>query len=350
MSFADQPTETPSSMHTFAEAFSEPPTETPPSASLGRNDNRISEENKFGWVDGEWQLRNNSLKKQSGWVSEGGLRYKTVPIVESKLPSGVYTFAETDHGMFFEKQMFSSDEAVRLPGLPCDLILNQILNFWDSKELYQKYGLLHKRGIMLYGTPGCGKTSIIRLLCNEILSIGGIVFSISSYQRASVFCRIFRNSEPTRPILTIQEDMEGIFEGSNGADEVKAALSFLDGQDQVNNIVHVASSNQPEKIADRFIKRPGRFDLVIGINEPTDETREAYLRHVCKDQIAPDQLHELVRKTNGLGLVYLREIAASYLCLDIPIDETINRMKSNFKTKVFKNKQNSPCGYQLGYE
>jgi SpoVK/Ycf46/Vps4 family AAA+-type ATPase len=151
--------------------------------------------------------------------------------------------------------------------------------------------------------------------------------------------------------MTILEDIEGIFRGDQGNREVKAALSLLDGQDQVNNITHIATTNQPEELADRFIKRPGRFDLVIGIHAPSAETRRGYLQHVTKEQIPADKLEELVGKTEGLSLAYLREIASTFLCLDMPIEETLTRLQKNFKMKGLTSKTRAAkLGFSIGYE
>ena len=317
----------------------------------------VSEDIVSQWtmIDGKWTKNEKEIAEfkklvNNGWVSQSGSSFCAAPYIEKILPPNVYTFRKSDQGLFFDRQFFPSDIPILLPGLPCKLIVDQINTFWNKKEEYEKYGLIHKRGIMLYGVPGCGKTSIVRLLTDEIIKLGGVVFAINDFQTASEFCTAFRRSEPERPILTIQEDIEGLFTGDEGAAQIKAALSFLDGQDQVSNIVHIATTNEPEKIADRFIKRPGRFDLVIGIHEPKEETRRAYLQHVCKNQIENEQLEVLTKKTEGLGLAYLREIAASYLCLGIPIEDTLERLKKNKKTGTFKNKNSKQMGFTIGYE
>lgn len=311
--------------------------------------------------DGQWVNDKNSElvdlafsqvtgESKAGWVSETGFKFKKVTLVEHKLPAGVYSFFESDNGRFFEKQNFPTDKPVSLPGLPCEHILNQIKMFWDKREVYHQHGLLHKRGILLYGSPGCGKTSIIRLLCDEIIKADGVVFSIDSFQKAATFVSEFRQAEPERPILTIQEDIEGFFDGTAGADELKAALGFLDGENQTDNIVHLATTNEPEKLADRFIKRPGRFDLVIGLHAPLRETREAYLRHVDPN-LDSVVLQEIVEKTDGLSLAYLRELISTHVCLGIPIDETLSRIRTDSKKKILKNKKSEEkFGFTVGYE
>lgn len=306
------------------------------------------------YVDGEWvrdeaKYAKNLEARKGGWTSDTGARFRAAGMVKDILPSDVYVFRDTESGRFFEKRQFPSDDVAYLPGLPCDYIVNQINEFWKKGAIYQKYGMVHKRGILLYGPPGCGKTSIVKLLCNDLIKKNGVIFSISDFRDAENFVADFRRVEPDRPILTIQEDIEGLFEGKEGAEQIKAALSFLDGQAQVNNIVHIATTNQPESLADRFIKRPGRFDLVIGLHEPTAETREAYLKYIFKNMVSESDLKKLVDETSGLGLAYLREVAATYLCLEIPIAETLKRLHSNKKMKSLK-VDDKKLGFTIGYD
>lgn len=283
-----------------------------------------------------------------GWASDDGNKFRSVSRIEKTLPPGVYKFVQIQGVPFFYPIKFQSDIPLDLPGLPSHYILDQIKTFWKKAEEYKKYGLIHKRGILMYGPPGCGKTCIIRLLSDHIIALGGIVFCIESFEDAGHFVRTFRNAEPERPILTIQEDVENVLRGDDRADEIKAALSFLDGQDQVNNIVHVATTNEPELLADRFIKRPGRYDLIIGVHPPSKETREAYLKAVCKNEIPQAALVEIVDKTEGLGLSYLRELVASHLCLNISIDETLKRLRANFNAKKLGDSK-TQVGFTVGW-
>jgi energy-coupling factor transporter ATP-binding protein EcfA2 len=286
--------------------------------------------------------------KQSGWAVTKGT-FRSVEDVRATLPPGLYTLDIEDGHKLYTPVTAPADEAVDLPGLPSKYLMDQIKLFWSRADRYAKYHLLQKRGILLYGEPGCGKTSLINLLTKDLINIGGVIFLIDDFATAAVCIQHFRSVEPTRPIMTVMEDIEGTFSGDQGNREVKAALSLLDGQDQVDNITHVATTNQPELLADRFIKRPGRFDLVIGIHAPVAETRAAYLKYITQGQISEEHLKELVNKTDGLSLAYLREIASTYLCLDIPIEETMARLQKNLKLKSLKSKNNQ-LGFSIGYE
>jgi hypothetical protein len=298
-----------------------------------------------GWLP---LKKETSQNKKHGWALGNG-SYRSVDDVRRVLPPGLYTLDVEDGHKVYSPVTAPADEAVDLPGLPSKYLMDQIRLFWSRADRYEKYHLLQKRGVLLYGEPGCGKTSIISLLSRDLIKIGGVIFLIDDFDTANICIQHFRQIEPSRPIMTVMEDIEGTFSGDQGNREVKAALSLLDGQNQVNNITHLATTNQPELLADRFIKRPGRFDLVIGIHAPEAETRAAYLKYVTQDQISEEDLKHLVDKTEGLSLAYLREIASTYLCLDIPVDETLERLQKNFKLKTLK-KNSTRLGFSIGYD
>lgn len=280
------------------------------------------------------------------YIKSGSVYQAATDADTERLPSGMYSCWEDMHGKtFFNPIPAPSDDAINLPGTPTEYILQQIKTFWSAGAKYEEYGLLRKRGILMYGPPGCGKTCIIRQLCQELYKADGVVFKIDDFRNIGKYISVFRKHEPARPIMTLMEDMEGIFVGDAGKIQEKSALSFLDGQDQIDNVVHIGTTNHPTEIADRFIRRPGRFDVVIGIHPPGQATREAYIRSLWDSKISEDIIQELVSKTDGLALSYLRELAASYLCLGIPLDETINRLRSNSKDKII-----NKTGYSIGFD
>lgn len=287
---------------------------------------------------------------KSSW-SVAGDTHKVVQESVPKLPAGVYAHNIDGYGQITTKVVVSkSDDMFDLPGLPTRYILDQIELFWSKKEAYKKFGFIQKRGIMLYGPPGCGKTSVTNLLKDQIVKRDGVVFLANNgFSTLTAGIDELRKVEPERPIMTLAEDLESYLEsssGSNNGSAERAALALYDGERQVNNIVHVATTNKPDLLSDRFIRRPGRFDLIIGLFSPTRETRTAYLKAICNGHLPEKQLQEMVRMTEGLSLAYLRELVSTFLCLGIPLEETIPRLRE-IQTKKYPTKGRT--GYVMGF-
>lgn len=279
-----------------------------------------------------------------------------VPVVvghSGPLPPGVYSsyISGLTGDRIFTKSNVSSDSVFELPGLPIKYILDQVQVFWSKAAAYEKYGFLQKRGILMYGPPGCGKSSIVGLLRKSVLDLGGIVFVPESgvgFGNLSGTLAAFRELEPNRPIMTLVEDIETLLESSNGsnvAESEKAALALYDGENQINNVIHIATTNKPDAVADRFIRRPGRFDVVIGIHSPTRETRDAYLQTICNGHLTDAQRKNILDQTDGLSLAYMREIASTYLVLGVPLEETIARLRMQAKKKF----SSSKTGFTIGF-
>jgi hypothetical protein len=92
------------------------------------------------------------------WSKRNG-SYRPVGHTQDKIPAGIYEIDNDNSGWFLSKVKFPSDNLLRLPGMPIEFILNQIDTFWKREKMFKDTGLLHKRGILMYGPAGCGKTS-----------------------------------------------------------------------------------------------------------------------------------------------------------------------------------------------
>jgi ATPase family associated with various cellular activities (AAA) len=273
------------------------------------------------------------------------------PIVNSysRLEAGVYYLWESSNGVIFEPNQQFNDPVLDLPGLPNKFIRDQVEEFWKNEHKYREHGFVHKRGILLYGPPGNGKSSVIASLVKNLIEQDGIVITVSRFSMASGAIQNLKKIEPQRKLMLLMEDMDTLLSGDYKTEE-PYALSLLDGQAQVNGVVFIGTTNYPEQLADRFIKRPGRFDLIIGMGNPAKEAREAYLTHILP-HVPKETIDFLAEKTEGLSLSYLREIAASYLCLNVPIEESVNRLKTNYEAKLKGSGFSMrTLGFTLGYE
>ena len=90
----------------------------------------------------------------------------TFPVLEP----GYYTIDEsTSIGMYFVKENVELNKLYRLPNAATDLVLNDISKFWTLEDVYKKYNRVFRRNYLLYSAPGTGKTSLINLMCAELI-------------------------------------------------------------------------------------------------------------------------------------------------------------------------------------
>lgn len=104
-------------------------------------------------------------------------------------------------------------------------------------------------------------------------------------------------------------------------------LALLDGENQVENIVHIATTNYPEILGARIVNRPSRFDERILVGMPTALARQTYLSRTTFG-LSLKELDRWVKDTDGLSIAHLRELAAAVLCLEQPYDQVIQRLKA----------------------
>ena len=88
---------------------------------------------------------------------DGNKFYATGSTVPT-LPPGVYAARVESRGVLFEKKSLAFDELLRLPDTRSDEVVEEIRRFWGLKEAFRAHGFVHKRGFLLFGPQGGGKT------------------------------------------------------------------------------------------------------------------------------------------------------------------------------------------------
>ena len=262
--------------------------------------------------------------------------YVTVP----KVPAGVYEIGwNSNMGTHtLKKQPFKTDELYHLPSYEITDILLDIDNFWNRADNYKKYNYIHKRGILMYGEPGCGKSGIIQLISQQLIEKDGIVINVKDEEdvdKFTSFIATFRKVEPNRPLVVLLEDIDSLA-GENRYQTARL-LNILDGVKQIEGVVYIATTNYPEKLQERITNRPSRFDRRYKVELPNEEIRRAYIQlKLNDDDLKNIDIEEWIKKTEGMSLSHLKEVVISVIVMGRSFEETMDNLEGLKKAPKIK--------------
>jgi hypothetical protein len=269
-------------------------------------------------------------ENHSQWALGGNGRFMPVGATEPNLPSGIYEPFAVPGMWGLEQTKVSSDGIYLLPDMATEIVLNEVKKFWESEDKYRAHKLLYKRGVLLYGAPGGGKTVAVKLLMNELVQRNGIVIIAQNINLTVMCLKAIRRIEPKRNLIVVLEDVDEII-NFNGESLV---LSMLDGENNIDNVLHLATTNYPERLGARITNRPSRFDRKIEVGMPNADSRKVYLEAATNKGISETDLTTWVTDTEGMSIAHLRELVAAVYCLDQPYPEVIERLKEMAKFVV----------------
>jgi len=264
------------------------------------------------------------------WMAaDGGQRFYSCERSQPQIPPGQYDM-EYDHSRgepYFEIKESITDDLITLPDSASEEVIAAVEDFWTKKDLFRKYGFLWKRGVLLWGPPGSGKTCTVEVIAQNIVKAGGVAMYMKDPNFGSFALDAFREVEPNRPMVVMMEDIDSIINNYGDA----AILNLLDGKDQIENVLYIATTNYPEQLDKRIRNRPSRFDIVKLIDMPSPEARAEFLRvknhHRFGEGNNSLQLEKWVAETEGFSVAHLKEVIISVEVFDVPFDATIRRLR-----------------------
>ena len=257
------------------------------------------------------------------WAVMPGGRFRACEHTVERLPAGAYQCRCDDGGNgLFEQHKLEVDELIDFSGSLASQLLEEIERFWTIGDRFRKYGFLHRRGYLLHGKQGSGKSSLIHLVISRAVAQDNVAFFCEHPGAFAECVSQFRAVEPDRPILCIFEDIEAIIRYYGDG----VLLQWLDGNLQVDKAVSLATTNFPEKLDRRITSRPRRFDRVLRIDSPDAALRDAYYARKLPE-LSTAQRRRWVKLSDGLSFAGLAELIISVCCLNKNLAQTAAQLK-----------------------
>ena len=192
----------------------------------------------------------------------------------------------------------------------------------ERVDVAKELGLAAKRGVLLYGSPGVGKTTVGRALAhrlgNKFFLIDGTVISGTRDFYQQIF-RIFHGAKDNAPSILFIDDSDVLFEDSDESGLYRYLLTMLDGlasEDSANVTVILTAMNIGS--LPPALVRSGRVELWLEMTLPDADARRAILADrlaQCPDQLRKVELDPIVDSTEGLTGADLKRVVSDALNL-----------------------------------
>lgn len=248
---------------------------------------------------------------------------------------GVFT-AEVNRYGEFENFKFHEQPKV-FPLLPSQELenLQEYLDKFLSEdyiEMSKKAGIPRRSGLLLYGTPGIGKSNYINYALNlAIEKNSACVFNFDTLHKLRIsipFLKDLRNIQDNL-FVVVFEEMDELINGQEGEAVIK---NFMDGINSIDNCLILATTNYLERIPDSLKKRPSRFRKVLEIKQTGDVNKLKDWLSMTYKNFLPNITPEECESLHGL-------------CLNKSIDE-IKHILIDSKMGIKNLEQSSKLGFK----
>lgn len=193
------------------------------------------------------------------------------------------------------------------------------IDYLDKNNLkrIKELGGRAKRGVLLSGPPGNGKTSVCRWLWGECIRQGWDYRTVSAdaYAEARKACGAEENVRQLFALdsigIIVFDDFDIALRDRDAApdsDNQSVFLNALDGVRPQDGVVYVFTTNCPLERIDRAFRRPGRIDIVLSLQAPNAPLRRRLIERWHRDVQAGIDPDHAVSTTDGLSFADLDEV------------------------------------------
>ncbi len=233
--------------------------------------------------------------------------------VHDVLRGQVLSFGVSEHRgnellNFLPRPDLAADQVILPAGL-LDAIERHVISISTEAVRLRAAGQHLKRGLLLHGAPGTGKTHTVRYLMGRMRDCTVILITGQAMRFIEPAAALARRLQPAMVIL---EDVDLVAEDRSFHDGSSPLLfTLLDAMDGIGadaDVTFVLTTNRAEMLERALVDRPGRVDLAMEIPKPDRQARERLIRLYAGRLALDADLAPVVEATEGATASFIKEL------------------------------------------
>lgn len=205
-------------------------------------------------------------------------------------------------------------EDVIIPQKIADVLQANVIDIFERSQDYKDAKIPLKRGVLLEGPPGNGKSTIVKYVETRLAGKVTVIYvTDGAIGGASDIAEIYKLAREYSPSIVVLEDIDTIGltreRGSNSF--TSELLGQLDGLEALEGVVTIATTNHADLIDDALKNRPSRFDRRLQIPLPDETLRAAMWKKFLaeKDVTSEDvNIAALAKETKDFSGAMIKEV------------------------------------------
>jgi ATP-dependent 26S proteasome regulatory subunit len=202
-------------------------------------------------------------------------------------------------------------DALILPPGILEQIELEVLGIGEHREQLRRAGQHVKRGVLLHGPPGTGKTHTVRYLVSRATDATVLIMTGGGLHMLRHACALARMLQPS---IVVLEDIDLVAHdrgmmGRYGNPLLFDVLNELDGMAEDADVAFVLTTNRADVLEPALAARPGRVDLAVEVGLPNEDARrrlvELYARELSLQRGDVDMI---VDRTAGVTASFIKEL------------------------------------------
>ncbi len=186
------------------------------------------------------------------------------------------------------------------------------LDVVTHRDALRQAGQHLKRGLLLFGPPGTGKTHTTRYVVQQMRGSTVLMLSGQSLHAVAMVTQMARDLQPAVVVL---EDVDLVAEDRGfGPDSNPVLFSLLDAMDGAAadaDLVFLLTTNRADLLEPALAARPGRVDVAVEITLPDAEARRRLLAVYTRGvplALSEAEIDDVVVRTEGVTASFVKEL------------------------------------------